>query len=76
MSSSVPVMPVMRSVVSDACYAFERGECNRGDTCRFSHNINDDGSGSQPQHGAIASNACFAYLRGECNRGSSCRFAH
>lgn len=26
---------------SGVCYAFQRGECTRGDTCRFSHSVDD-----------------------------------
>lgn len=75
-----------------ACYAFQRGECDRGDSCRFSHeestgngdaNRNSRGSdfgwgSSRGSDGGAYSRTkvCFAFQRGECDRGESCRFAH
>ncbi len=67
---------------SGVCYAFQRGECNRGESCRFSH----DGDSSSPSNGAFRnfnntrssakSGTCYAFQRGECDRGDSCRFSH
>ena len=66
---------------SGTCYAFQRGECNRGESCRFSH----EGE-SSPSNGAFRnfnstrgspkSGTCYAFQRGECDRGDSCRFSH
>ena len=60
------------------CYAFQRGECTRGDACRFSHEEGGGGGGGggydrPPSRGAPA---CYAFQRGECDRGDSCRFSH
>ena len=50
------------------CYAFQRGECTRGDACRFSH----DPNATAPK----ASGVCYAFQKGECTRGDACRFQH
>ena len=52
------------------CYAFQRGECTRGDACRFSH---DPNAGAAPQRSTAP---CYAFQRGECTRGDACRFSH
>ncbi|XP_003563222.1 zinc finger CCCH domain-containing protein 25 [Brachypodium distachyon] len=49
------------------CYAFQKGECSRGDSCRFSHD---------EQVAVQARGICYAFQKGECNRGASCRFSH
>jgi len=70
-----------------ACYAFQRGECTRGSSCRFSHegggsssrgggDRGDRGERNNDERPARASGACFAFQKGECTRGSSCRYAH
>ena len=55
------------------CYAYERGECTRGENCRFSH-------GSEPTYGGGGGGGgapvCYAHQRGECTRGDSCKFSH
>ena len=51
------------------CYAFQKGECTRGDACRFSHDPNAEA----PQR---SSAPCYAFQRGECDRGDACRFSH
>eukprot|EP00339_Tiarina_fusa_P017522 CAMPEP_0117060486 /NCGR_PEP_ID=MMETSP0472-20121206/42055_1 /TAXON_ID=693140 ORGANISM="Tiarina fusus, Strain LIS" /NCGR_SAMPLE_ID=MMETSP0472 /ASSEMBLY_ACC=CAM_ASM_000603 /LENGTH=65 /DNA_ID=CAMNT_0004778681 /DNA_START=11 /DNA_END=204 /DNA_ORIENTATION=+ len=56
-----------------ACYAFQRGECDRGSSCRFSHDENFDESAPRQQRSA---GACYAFQRGECDRGDGCRFSH
>ena len=54
---------------SAPCYAFQRGECTRGDACRFSHDPNAE---APPRSSA----PCYAFQRGECDRGDACRFSH
>ena len=56
------------------CYAYERGECTRGENCKFSH-------GSEPTYGGFGGGGggtpvCYAHQRGECTRGDSCKFSH
>eukprot|EP00808_Paulinella_micropora_P000741 g32362.t1 len=49
------------------CFEFQRkGQCERGDSCRFSHE--EGKAGTAP--------VCFAFQKGECERGDSCRFSH
>ena len=63
-----------------ACYAFQRGECDRGDSCRFSHGPGGGGGGGGGGFGrgggGGGGGACYAFQRGECDRGDSCRFSH
>ena len=54
------------------CYAFQKGECERGDACRFSHNEAEADSSTLPKPRGI----CYAFNKGECDRGESCRFLH
>lgn len=54
------------------CFAFQRGECTRGDGCRFSHS--EDGSAPPARH--TGRGLCFSFQRGVCGRGDSCRFSH
>lgn len=53
------------------CYAFERGECDRGDRCRFSH-----GAASGDRGAPRSKGVCYAFQRGECERGDQCRYSH
>ena len=56
------------------CYAFQKGECTRGDACRFSHT--EGGGGGGGGFGARPAAPCYAFQKGECSRGDSCRFSH
>ena len=68
----------------DICYAFQRGECNRGESfSKFSHNDEITGENtyshlrsSSHAGGKRSSAICFAFQRGECDRGNSCKFSH
>ena len=55
------------------CFAFQKGECDRGESCRFAHGEEDMYSARSPPK---SRGVCFAYQKGECDRGESCRFAH
>eukprot|EP01032_Pedospumella_encystans_P012344 gene12344-14289_t len=43
------------------CYAFQSGNCDKGDQCRFRH---------------APPGICFSFQRGLCDRGDGCRFRH
>ncbi|GMI21996.1 hypothetical protein TeGR_g13735 [Tetraparma gracilis] len=61
----------------NSCYAFQKGECTRGDQCRFSHDGEASGGGARPSFGADRpKGVCYAWGRGDCSRGSECRFEH
>ena len=76
------------SRTNDKCYRFQRGECTRGDSCKYSHEVDDafqnfggrprggGGGGFREGGGGGGRGECFAFQRGECNRGSACRFSH
>ena len=49
------------------CYSFQRGECNRGDACRYLHETQERKRGP---------GVCYSYQRGECHRGDACRYLH
>ena len=56
------------------CYAFERGECDRGNSCKFAHPGTDHkGTGGGGGGGA---GICYAFRDGNCSYGDSCRFSH
>ena len=60
------------------CYANQRGECDRGDKCRYSHDASAAGAGGAGgrQGGGRPQGVCYANQRGECNRGDQCRYSH
>lgn len=70
------------------CYAFNDGNCTRGDSCRFSHGGNSGGGGGGGYgggrgggrggggRGGGGGGKCFAFQKGECTRGDGCRFSH
>jgi hypothetical protein len=55
-----------------ACFAHQRGECTRGESCHFSHDV----SGSNNENHRVNEKICYSFQRGECNRGDSCYFSH
>ena len=57
------------------CYAFQKGECTRGDSCRFSHG-EAGGGGGGGGGGWAGAPPCYAFQKGECTRGDACRFSH
>lgn len=58
----------------NSCYAFQRGECERGSSCKFDHNSNSGGHRSNG--GSGRDNNCYDFGRGRCSYGASCRFDH
>ena len=50
------------------CFDFQKGQCDRGDACRFSHMLGGGGGGG----GGV----CFDFQKGQCDRGDACRFSH
>jgi hypothetical protein len=52
------------------CYAFQEGNCQYGDTCRFSHGGRGGGGGGG------GGGPCYAFQEGNCQYGDTCRFSH
>ncbi len=53
------------------CFEFQRGECERGADCKFSHV-----GLVEPANKPKSSKPCFEFQRGECERGADCKFSH
>lgn len=49
------------------CFAFQRGECSFGDTCKYLH----VDAGQRSPRGY-----CHAFSRGDCKFGDTCKFRH
>ncbi|GMI59088.1 hypothetical protein ScalyP_jg6131 [Parmales sp. scaly parma] len=71
------------------CYDWQKGECQRGAGCRFSHAEEgqpDPGQQQQQQGGGggfggqqnygRSRGVCYDWQKGECQRGDGCRFSH
>lgn len=71
------------------CYAFNDGNCDRGDSCKFSHGGNSGGGGGGGGRGGRGGHGrggrgggrggggkCFKFQEGNCTFGDSCRFTH
>ena len=55
--------------MSRICFAFEKGTCDRGSECRFSHSAGG-GGGSGRGGGGGGGRACYDFQRGNCTRPS------
>ncbi|EQC29570.1 hypothetical protein SDRG_12579 [Saprolegnia diclina VS20] len=48
------------------CWAFQKGLCEKGDACKYPHDVKDGEYGS-----------CFEFAQqGKCKRGDACKFLH
>ena len=62
------------STGKNMCYDFQRGECTRGNRCKFSHNLEHGGNANKK---APIKPICHDFLKtGKCERGNKCRFRH
>ena len=70
---------------SNPCHAWQRGQCFRGDACRYSHGGQQQQQQQQRSNNSRSSssssagrppNPCFSWQRGECYRGDACRYNH
>lgn len=67
--SSMPATPgLLRSLGLEMCADFKRGNCHRGERCKFSHG---DGTGREP----FGIEMCADFKRGACFR-DHCKFSH
>lgn len=53
------------------CFDFTKGQCARGASCRYSHDIDFIIQVNSQEKGI-----CFDFLKGVCARGALCRFSH
>eukprot|EP01023_Acetabularia_acetabulum_P001494 TRINITY_DN1058_c1_g1_i1.p1 TRINITY_DN1058_c1_g1~~TRINITY_DN1058_c1_g1_i1.p1 ORF type:complete len:389 (-),score=91.90 TRINITY_DN1058_c1_g1_i1:140-1306(-) len=53
------------------CYDFTKNQCNRGDKCKYSHDI-----ATIIKYNSKEKGICFDFLRGQCLRGMLCKFSH
>lgn len=53
------------------CFDFTKGQCRRGEGCKFSHDV-----GYIIRVNSQEKGICFDFLKGACRRGVLCRFSH
>ena len=56
------------------CYAYAKGECFRGDRCRYWHDPSIPPPDPSKQIGE--GGPCWAFAQGRCFRGDACRYSH
>ena len=56
------------------CYAYAKGECFRGDRCRYWHDPAIPKPDRSKQIGE--GGPCWAFAQGRCFRGDACRYSH
>merc|ERR1712113_553264 len=61
---------------NEVCRGFLRGMCNRGNECRYSHDLNlARANPGPPQHtGPPRKELCMNFTRGMCHYGNACRY--
>jgi len=57
---------------SGVCYSWRRGECHRGEMCRFDH----PPELKKAPLFSISKGICYQWQEGTCNKGENCRLAH
>lgn len=65
-STKKPVVPK-----EQICFDFTKGQCRRGEHCKFSHDV-----GYIIEVNSQEKGICFDFLKGTCTRGVMCRFSH
>eukprot|EP01026_Neomeris_dumetosa_P042745 TRINITY_DN3567_c0_g1_i1.p1 TRINITY_DN3567_c0_g1~~TRINITY_DN3567_c0_g1_i1.p1 ORF type:complete len:387 (+),score=50.52 TRINITY_DN3567_c0_g1_i1:139-1299(+) len=69
-----PTTPTSNEEITDdiqICYDFTKNQCNRGDKCKYSHDI-----ATIIKYNSREKGICFDFLRGQCLRGMLCKFSH
>lgn len=58
-------------------YWYEKGKCNKGDSCRFAHHDTGIYAGPPGSYIGPKTNDCWYWTNtGQCPRGESCTFSH
>ena len=60
---------------ANACYAFLKGTCTRGDACGFAH-VKERGRSATPKPGPKSQKQCTFFAAGTCKLGAECRDKH
>lgn len=68
----------------EVCNDFQRGKCDRGRTCKFSHEVEvcrqfqrgQCSRGSSCKYHHPPKETCYDYTQGRCTRGEDCRYSH
>ena len=53
------------------CLDFTKNKCNRGASCKYSHDVEVIARVNERENGI-----CYDWQRGTCTRGKLCRFSH
>jgi len=61
----------------EICFAYQKGNCNYGDTCKFRHHLSTgmNDSPGVPGESSIKE-VCNFWRHGTCHRGPSCKYLH
>lgn len=63
---------------SEICSKYKKGECTRGDNCRYIHEgpIDLPFKSTEPRNERIRSDVCRDFKIGKCIHGNNCRYIH
>ena len=65
-----------RNTKRNVCFAYQKGKCHAGNSCKYSHDTTTVGGNGGGSAHVVARGVCHNFLSGHCNRGDSCRYSH